>query len=56
MPPSFWRGPGARGRRAGMMAKMGGMSMTNIVESIETGPLAADLFAPPAGYKLKEQK
>ena len=25
-------------------------------QSVETGALAADLFAPPAGYKIKEQK
>jgi hypothetical protein len=37
---------------AGMMAKMGGVSMTSTVQSVETGTLAADLFAPPAGYKI----
>lgn len=47
---------GGDGPMAGMMAKMGGMSMTNTVESIDTSALAADLFAPPAGYKVKEQK
>ena len=47
---------GADGPMAGMMAKMGGMSVTNTVESVDTGALAADLFAPPAGYKIKEQK
>ena len=47
---------GGEGPMAGMMAKMGGMSMTSTVESVDTSALAADLFAPPAGYKLKEQK
>ena len=44
------------GPMAGMMAKMGGMTMTTTVTSVETGTLAADLFAVPAGYKIKEQK
>ena len=44
------------GPMAGVLAKMGGISMTTTVQSVETGTLAADLFAPPAGYKIKEQK
>ncbi len=44
------------GPMAGMMAKMGGITSTTTVQSIETGSLAADLFAPPAGYKLNEKK
>jgi hypothetical protein len=44
------------GPMAGVFAKMGGMTMTTTVTSVETGALAADLFAPPAGYKIKEQK
>ena len=47
---------GGDGPMAGMMAKMGSMSAISTVESVETGALAADLFAPPAGYKIKEQK
>jgi hypothetical protein len=47
---------GGDGPMAGMMAKMGGMTSTSTVQSVETGALAADLFAPPAGYKLKDQK
>ena len=47
---------GGEGPMAGMLAKMGGMTMTQTVQSVETGALAADLFAPPAGYKIKEQK
>lgn len=44
------------GPMAGMLAKMGNITSTTTVTGIETGTLAADLFAPPAGYKLKEQK
>ena len=44
------------GPMAGMLAKMGNVTMTTTITSVEAGPLAADLFAPPAGYKLKEQK
>ena len=44
------------GPMAGIFAKMGNISMTQTVQSVETGALAADLFAPPAGYKIKEQK
>ena len=44
------------GPMAGIFAKMGNISMTQSVQSVETGALAADLFAPPAGYKIKEQK
>ncbi|MDP2052020.1 MAG: hypothetical protein Q8L75_00185 [Acidobacteriota bacterium] len=47
---------GGDGPMAGVMAKMGTMSSTQTVTSVETGALAADLFAPPAGYKIKEQK
>ena len=44
------------GPMAGMLAKMGNITMTNTVTSVETTTLAADLFAVPAGYKIKEQK
>ncbi|HEX8030063.1 MAG TPA: hypothetical protein VF491_16430 [Vicinamibacterales bacterium] len=44
------------GPMAGMMAKMGNVSMTTTVNSVDATALAADLFAVPAGYKLKEQK
>lgn len=44
------------GPMAGMLAKMGNITSTTTVTSIETTALAADLFAPPAGYKIKEQK
>jgi hypothetical protein len=47
---------GGDGPMAGMLAKMGNLTSTTTVTGIETGTLAAELFAPPAGYKLKEQK
>ncbi|MGH9383935.1 MAG: hypothetical protein ACRD2N_06590 [Vicinamibacterales bacterium] len=47
---------GGDGPMAGLMAKMGGMSTTSTVQSIETAALGDDLFAPPAGYKLNQRK
>lgn len=47
---------GGEGPMAGLMAKMGNISMTTTVTSVDAAPVAADLFAPPPGYKLKEQK
>jgi len=44
------------GPMAGMMAKMGNITSTSTVQSVETTALAADMFAVPAGYKIKEQK
>jgi hypothetical protein len=44
------------GPMAGLMAKMGGMTMSNTVESVETGTLAPEMFAPPVGYKLNARK
>ncbi len=44
------------GPMAGMMAKMGGVSSTSTVTAVSAGPLADDLFAAPAGYKLRERK
>jgi hypothetical protein len=40
---------------AAMMARMGGMSTTTTTDSVETGPLADDLFVPPADYALKQR-
>jgi hypothetical protein len=40
----------------GILARMGNMSMATTVQSVETGALADDLFAPPAGYKLNQKK
>lgn len=44
------------GPMAAVMARMGGMSMTTTVQSIDTGTLDDALFAPPAGYKLVQKK
>jgi hypothetical protein len=44
------------GQMAAMMAKMGNITSTSTVQSVDTAALAADLFAVPAGYKIKEQK
>ena len=37
------------------MAKMGNIAMPDTVDSVETAPLADDLFAPPAGYKTASE-
>lgn len=44
------------GPMAGLLAKMGNISMNTVVDSIDTASLADDLFAPPAGYKLNPKK
>ncbi len=44
------------GPMAGLLGRMGNISSTTTVESVETGPLSDDLFAPPAGYKLNTRK
>ena len=49
-------GAGGSGMMAGMLAKMGNMSMQTKVDDVQTGTLAADLFAPPDGYKLNSRK
>jgi hypothetical protein len=40
------------GLLGGLLGRSGGGPMTTVVESIETGALADDLFTPPAGHKL----
>lgn len=47
-------GPG--GLMAGMLAKMGNVSTQTKVEDVQTGTVADDMFAPPAGYKLNTRK
>ncbi len=47
---------GSGGPMAGLLAKMGNVSMTSTVTSVETSALADDLFAPPAGYKISPKK
>jgi hypothetical protein len=44
------------GPMAAAFEKMGNISIVTTVNSVETGTLAADLFAVPAGFKLKDQK
>ena len=44
------------GPMGGIMARMGNLSMTTVVQSVETAALADDLFAPPVGYKLNQKK
>jgi hypothetical protein len=47
---------GGSGPMAGLLSKMGNVTMTSTVNSVEVAPLADDLFAPPAGYKLNQKK
>jgi hypothetical protein len=44
------------GPMAAVMARMGGMSMSSTVQSVDTSALDDALFAPPAGYKLVPKK
>jgi hypothetical protein len=47
---------GGDGPMAGVMARMGGITATSTVQSVDTAAIDVAMFAPPAGYKLKEQK
>lgn len=49
-------GGGGGGPMAGLFAKLGNMTMSTAVQSVETGALSDDLFVPPAGYKLNSKK
>jgi hypothetical protein len=49
-------GGGAGNPLGGLLARMGNMSTATTTQSAETGALADDLFAPPAGYKLNQKK
>jgi hypothetical protein len=44
------------GPMAGLFAKMGNVTMTSTVTSVSDSPIADDVFAPPAGYKLNNKK
>lgn len=44
------------GPMAGMFARMGNSEITSVVTSISGDALADDIFAVPAGYKVKRQK
>lgn len=47
---------GGTGPMAGLLGRMGNLTMVSTVESVETGALGDDLFAPPAGYKINIKK
>jgi hypothetical protein len=47
---------GGDGPMAGMLARMGGMTASTVIQSADTAPLPDDLFGPPAGYKLNARK
>jgi hypothetical protein len=44
------------GPMAGLLSRMGNISMHSVVDSVDTGALADTLFAPPADYKLSPKK
>ncbi len=44
------------GPLGGIMSRMGNVTMTSTVDSVDVGPLDDSLFAPPAGYKLNQKK
>lgn len=44
------------GPMAGLLSKMGNVTMTSTVDSVDVAPLTDGLFAPPAGYKLNQKK
>ena len=44
------------GPAAAILAKMGGTDITSTVSSVSEAPLTDDLFAIPAGYKVKRQQ
>jgi hypothetical protein len=44
------------GPMAGLMARLGNMSMTTVITSAKEGALDDALFAPPADYKLNMKK
>ena len=52
--PQTRDGGGDGGPMAGILAKMGNIEIQTLVESVDTAPVGDDLFAPPAGYKLKQ--
>jgi hypothetical protein len=47
---------GGGGPMGGLMARMGNVTMTTTIVSVEVGPVTDDMFAPPAGYKLNARK
>jgi hypothetical protein len=49
-------GDGSAGFMSGMLAKMGNISSKTLVDEVQTGTLADDLFAPPPDSKLNNRK
>jgi hypothetical protein len=47
---------GGEGPMAALVSRLGHITMNSTVNAVETGGLADDLFAPPAGYKLNPKK
>jgi len=47
---------GGGGPMAGVFAKMGNASMSTVVDSVDTGSLSDDVFAPPEDYKLNSKR
>ena len=47
---------GGDGPMAGLMSKMGGMTMIQTVTDIQTTAVGDEMFLPPAGYKLNQKK
>ena len=47
---------GGSGPMAGLLARMGNVTMNMLIDSVETGAVADDLFMPPAGYKQNPKK
>ena len=44
------------GPMAAVMSRMGGMTMTSTITSVDTASIDDAMFAPPAGYKLVQKK
>jgi hypothetical protein len=47
---------GGSGMMGGLLGKLGDFSSRTLVEDVQSGPLADDLFSVPAGYKLNPRK
>jgi hypothetical protein len=44
------------GPMAGILSRIGNVTMTTTVDAVDVAPLDDSLFAPPAGYKLNQKK
>jgi hypothetical protein len=49
-------GGGSGNPIGGLLARMGNITMTTVVEDVQTAAVSDDLFTPPAGYKLNNRK